>query len=173
MSLLLTKLQREGAGARVLSPARLWFDATETRLLPEGHPDAAYLCVPEGGEVPAELPGRFGIKTVCGAMAIKPGETYDLQPLPEVGELVVSAEDQAATIDSLRGQVDSLRAEVAHLSAPGSVGAALVAAEERIAHLEAEVAEGRAALDKLTKKGSGKASQGQAGAQGGAQDSAE
>lgn len=165
MSILLNKLSREGAGLRVLSPTRLWFNASESKLVPEGHPEAAFLCAAEGAEVPAELAGRFGIKIVCGALAITEGAVYEAEPEPGPGELVVSAQDQAALIDSLRGQVDSLRAEVSHLSAPGTIGGALVDAEGQIARLEAENAGLRASLAKLAKKGKAGATAEGAGAE--------
>lgn len=49
--------------AMYVSPARLWLNADRDKVVEDGHPDAAFLFLREGEEIPAEEAAKFGLKT--------------------------------------------------------------------------------------------------------------
>lgn len=99
----------------VVSPDRLWLTADRERVVPDLHPDAAFLLVGEGGTMLRKDAERYGL--------LEPAADDDVSDAPDVG-----AELDGMTLRDLRSLADVEGVDVTHAKTKAQVRDALEAA---------------------------------------------
>lgn len=128
MAITITTLAALAALGTVIAPRRLFYDADKTRLVIEGHPDAAFLAASEGGELHKSVVTDFGLEIAPGEISntgviVWPEDTEEVHKVEsEAGTITVEepedeSEQLRTTVEQLRNEIEGLTEELTTLQA--------------------------------------------------------
>jgi hypothetical protein len=72
--------EKQAAMAMFTAPAKLWLTADREKVVEDGHPEAAFLFLREGEEIPADEAAKYGLKA-----ADKPADKKGSKPADKTG----------------------------------------------------------------------------------------